>query len=94
MSCCRCGVNTVKKFCGVTHEWMSSVFEVFFLFLFIVMSLLSGWDNMDVHFELLAYDVWEAEDDKTDFLSVEVDSFDRLFLKNDQFPCPWCKLVP
>ena len=37
--------------------------------------------------------VWEAEDDKTVFLSFEVDSFDRLFLKNDQFSCPGCKLV-
>ena len=41
---------------------------------------------MDVRVELLAYDVWEAEDDKIVFLSVEVDSFDQLLLKNDQFP--------
>ena len=30
--------------------------------------------------ELIADDVWEAEDDKTCFLSVGVDSFDRLCL--------------
>ena len=36
---------------------------------------------MDIHFELLADDVWAAEDDKTGFLSVEVNSFDRLYLK-------------
>ena len=69
------------------------MFEVLFLFLFVVMSLLSSRDDMDVRLELLADDIWEAEDDKTGFLSVEVDGFDRLFLKNDQFPCPWCKLV-
>ena len=32
---------------------------------------------MDVHVELLADDVWAAEDDKTGSLSVEVDSFDQ-----------------
>ena len=48
---------------------------------------------MDVRVELLADDVWAAEDDKTGFFSVEVDSFDQLFLKKKQFTCPWCKLV-
>ena len=52
------------------------------------MSLLPTWDKMDVRVELIADDVWATEDDKTGFLSVEVDGFDRLFLKNDQFPCP------
>ena len=64
-----------------------------FLFWFIVISLLSSWYNIDVYVKLLTDDVWAAEDDKTGFLSVEVDSFDQLFLKNDQFPCPYCKLV-
>ena len=32
---------------------------------------------MDVCVKLLADDVWAAEDDKTGFLSVGVDSFDR-----------------
>ena len=60
---------------------MSSVFEILFLFWFLVMSLLSSWYEMDVCAKLLADDVWAAEDDKTSFLSVEVDSFDQLFLK-------------
>ena len=59
---------------------MSSVFEVLFLFWFVVISLLSRWDDMDVGIELLADDVWAAEDDKTGFLSVAVDIFDRLYL--------------
>ena len=36
---------------------------------------------MDVRVELPADDVLAAENDKTYFLSVEVDSFDRLYLK-------------
>ena len=39
---------------------------------------------MDVSVELLADDLWAAEDNKTGFFSVGVDSFDRLYLKNDQ----------
>ena len=48
---------------------------------------------MDLPIELLADDVWAAEDNKTGFLSVVVDSSDWLYLENNQFPCPWCKLV-
>ena len=58
---------------------MSSVFEVLFLFWFVVMYLLSSWDEMDVCVKLLADDVWATEDDKTDFLSDGVDSFDQFF---------------
>ena len=58
---------------------MSSVFEVLLLFWFVVMSLLSSWDKMNVPVKLLADDVWSAEDDKTGFLSVEVDSFYQLY---------------
>ena len=36
---------------------------------------------MDVPVELLAYNVRASEDDKTGFLSVGVDIFDRLYLK-------------
>ena len=36
---------------------------------------------MDVHVELLADDLWAPEDDKTGLLSVVVDIFDRLYLK-------------
>ena len=71
---------TLYFFCGVTHEWMSSVFEVLLFFLFVVMSLLSSWDEMDVRVELLADDVWSAEYDKTGFLIVGVDIFDQLYL--------------
>ena len=84
---------TVIFFRGVTHEWMSSDFEVLLLFLFVVMSLLWSWDEIDVCVKLLTDDVWEVEDDKTGFLSIEVDSFDQLFLENDQFSYPCCKLV-
>ena len=52
-----------------------------FLFWFVVMSLLSSWDEMDVPVELLAYNVWAAEDDKTGFLSVGLDISDQLYLK-------------
>ena len=58
---------------------MSSDFEKMFLFLLIVISLLSGLDKIDVRIELLADDVWESEDDKTSFFNVGVDNFDRSF---------------
>ena len=68
-------------FHGVTHEWMSFVFDVLFLFWFLVMYLLSSWYEMDVRVKLLADDVWASEYDKIGFLNVGVDSFDRLYLK-------------
>ena len=43
------------------------------------MLLLSSRGKINVFVELLAYDVWEAEDDKTGFLSVGVDNFDWEF---------------
>ena len=64
------------------------------LFWLLVIYLLSSLDEIDVRVELPADDVWEAEDNKTVFLSIGFDIFNQLFLKNDQFPCPWCKLVP
>ena len=64
---------------------MSSVFEVLFLFLFVVMSLLSSWDEMGVPVELLAYNVWAAEDDKRAFLSVGVDFLINYFWKTANF---------
>ena len=48
---------------------------------------------MDFCVEFLADDIWVSEDDKTGFLNIGEDCFDQLFLKNDHFPCPWCKLV-
>ena len=60
---------------------MSSVSELLFLFWFVVILLLSSWDEVDVPLELLAQNVWTAEEDKTGFLSVGLDIFDQLYLK-------------
>ena len=73
-------IENYTFFRGVTHECMSSVFDVLFLFWFVVISLFSSWDEMDVPVKLLAYAVWAAEDDKTGFLSVGVDFFGQLYL--------------
>ena len=48
------------------------------MFWFLVISLLSSWDEMDVPVELLADTVWAAEDDKTGFSIVGLDCFGRL----------------
>ena len=52
------------------------------------MSLLSSWDEMDACFELLADDVWAADNDKTGFLRMGVDIFDRLYLKEIPISLP------
>ena len=64
---------------GSTHEWISDVVEVLFLFLVVLIYLLSSWDEMGVPVELLADDAWAAEDDKTGFLNVGVDCFGQLY---------------
>ena len=71
------------KFCfrGVTHEWISSIFEVSFLFWIAVLSPFSSWYDMIVHVKLVVYDAWTAEEYETGFLSVGEDIFDRLYLK-------------
>ena len=79
-------------FCGITHEWISSVFEVWFLFWFVVISLLSSWDKMDVCVELLADYVWAAEDDKIELLSVEVDIFESIILKKQPISLPMLQI--
>ena len=56
------------------------------------MSLLSSIDKMDVRVELLADYVWVDEYDKTGFLSVEVDSSDRLFLKKRPISLPMVQI--
>ena len=48
-----------------------------FLLWLVVMFLLSSLDEINICVGLLSDDVWEAEDDKTGFLSVGVDSFDQ-----------------
>ena len=85
---CKCGLNTELCFPGVTHEWMSSLFDVLFLFLIAVLSSLSSWDEMKVCVKLLAYDVWSAEDDKTGLLSVEVDSFESIIFEKRPISLP------
>ena len=75
-------------FCVVTHDWMSSLFDMLFLLWLVVMCLLSSLDEIVVRVELLANDVWEADDYKPGFLSVWVDIFDISFI-NDQSSCPW-----
>ena len=52
------------------------------------MSLLSSWDEMDFPVELLAYNVWADEDYKKGFLSVGVDIFNRLYLKERPISLP------
>ena len=47
---------------------------------------------MDVCVKLLADDVWEAEDYITGFLSVGVDSFDRLYLKKRPISLPMVQI--
>ena len=79
-------------FRGITHEWMPYVLEMLFLFLLVAMSLLSSWDDMDVCVELLADDVWAAEDYKTIFLSVGVDIFDRIYLKERPISLPMVQI--
>ena len=73
--------NQNKNNTSNTDDIHSCVFEVLFLFWFEVMYLLSSWYEMDVLVELLADDIWAAEDDKAYFLSVGVDSFDQWYLK-------------
>ena len=56
------------------------------------MSLLSSWDEMYVRVKVLADDLWAAEDDKTCFLTVEEDSFDRLYLIEQPISLPMVKI--
>ena len=51
------------------------------MFLIAVLSLFSSWYDIIVRVELVVYDVWFAEDDKTGFLSVGLNLFDQLYLK-------------
>ena len=59
-----------------------------FLFWFVVLSSLSSWDEMDISVKLLLYNVWAAEDYKTGSLSVGVDIFDWLYLKEQPISLP------
>ena len=59
-----------------------------FLFWFLVLSLLWSWYEMDICVKLLSDYAWSAEDDKTGFLSVGVDIFDQLYLKERKISLP------
>ena len=61
---------------------MSDVFWI------VVLSLFSSWYDIIVCEELVVYDVWLSEDDKTGFLSVWVDMFDQLYLKERPISLP------
>ena len=71
----------VFYFRGVTQEWLSSVFKISHVFWIAVLSSFSIWDYIIVCDKLVVYDVWFAENDNTGFLSVGVDIFDWLYLK-------------
>ena len=47
---------------------------------------------MDVRVKLLDDDVWAAEDEKTGFLSVIVNSFDRLYFKGHPISFPMAQI--
>ena len=57
-----------------------------------VLSLFSSWYDIIVRVELVVYDVWFAEDDNTGFLSVGVDMFDWLYLKERPISLPKAKM--
>ena len=55
--------------------------------------VLSRWDEMDVCVKLLADNVWAAEEDKTGFLSVWVDIFDQIYMKERPTSLPMVKMI-
>ena len=75
-------------FRGVTHEWMSYILEMLFLFWLVVMSLISQWDNRYVCVKLLADDEWASEVDKTGFLIIGMGISHRLYLKERPISLP------
>ena len=75
-------------FWGVTQEWISSIIEVSSVFWIAVLSLFSSWYDIIFRVELVLYDVWCAEDDNIGFLSVEVNIFDRFYLKERPISLP------
>ena len=73
---------------SVTQEWISSVFYMYDVFWIAVLSLCWSWYDIIVCVELVLYDVWCSEDDNTGFLSVGVDIFYRLYLKERPLSFP------
>ena len=98
-------INCVKRggvdvawtliFCfgGVKQEMISSVFEMSDVFGIEVLSFFSSWYDIIVRVELVVYYVWCAEDDNTGFLSVGVDIFDRLYLKELPISLPVVPMI-
>ena len=58
-----------------------------------VLSLCSSWYDIIVHVKVVVYDVWCPEDDNTGFLSVGVDIFDRLYLKERPISLPMVPMI-
>ena len=67
-------------FRGVTHEWVSSVFNISDVFWIEILSSFLSWDDIKFCDKLVVCNVWFAEDDNTGFLSVGVGIFDQLYL--------------
>ena len=63
------------------------------MFWIAVLSSLSKWDEMKVRVKLLSDDIWAAKEDKTGFLSVGVDIFDRLYLKERPISLPVVTMI-
>ena len=53
-----------------------------------VLSLYWTWWGIKVGVELVVYDVWFAENENTGFLSVGLDIFGRLYLKERPISLP------
>ena len=64
-----------------------------FLFLFVVISLLPSWDDMDICVKLPADDAWSDEDDKTGLLSIGVDISNQLYLKEWPISLPMVQMI-
>ena len=75
-------------FRGVTQEWISPVFKISNVFWIVVLSSFSNWDDIIVRDKLVVYDVWFSEDNITGFLSVGVDIFHQLYLKERPISLP------
>ena len=72
---------------------MSSLFEILFLFWLVVLCLLSSLDKIDFRVNYLQRMYEKLKIIKQVFLVLEWIILIGYFCKNNQFPCPWCKLV-
>ena len=65
---------------------------MFIVFWIAILFSFSSWDDMIVLVKLLVYDVWFAEEDRIGFLTVGVDIFDWLYLKEGPISLPMVKM--